>query len=1335
MRFSNSLIGIGPENRHDGIEGLTVPVTRPKGSDNQFLSAMSRSSPIPALSMRGSAAASFSVVILIACGSLERARSSQVFGDFDGNGFDDLAIGCPSQTITDGDTNLSRAGAVTVIYAGANGLGVRSELWHLNSPEINVGASAFDGFGAALVVGDFDGDGIDDLAAGSPSIDEAGGAKDIGAVTILFGSLSDGLTRGSLLGSKHIHRRSLGDTPRSDDRFGRALAVGDFDHDGSDDLAIGVPGAGILMESSPFVGDLGMAYVLYGPLIDRHDGAIVSRVQTWSQQDGPGELEGRGNAETGDRFGSALATGDFDGDEFDDLAVGVTGEGVGLFTAFGAGAVNIVYGSTSGLQEARSDVFTQNTDGVKGESDRSDNFGHALAVGNFNGDVNPSTGCPIDDLAVGVPSEDFQDDSFDFVGNADRGIVQVLYGSPNGLSTVDQIWSDESPGLPDESDAHERFGFAVVAGNFNGDRHPITNVPLDDLAIGVPGESLFDGSETRESAGQVIVLFGSEDRLTADGSYRLNQFGIGDGPQDDDFFGIRLAVGHAGGSNSPELAVGVIDGPYGAAHVFYGTGSGPRVAGNEVFLCLEEDPGRPLIPGAIPGGPGEGVFHFVSPVRIADSSDASESAPFYSTSQDYLFQFEGSGLEDGWSHDSEADAWDGVGISKFNSSPGGAEYRELDGDTFVRVQDTGDPRDHGFAGETSNQAITFSRDLRALFEGDDDRILDDGLTLHFRIRLSTAFNGPLDAVHPDGGGPVGAVPVTGDGLGSISAGFGHIQVHQGTGPQQGNIGFSLAVPAEIDPDSDGSLGRSGLIMNSLNGTSPTLAVDLDQGIRNNIHPVEDPTRWQEFWITIERNTQFFSTHRLQVYHNGSTWPQIYFVTAANCNCDAPGGAGLALSAGFIHTSSAIDVDFVRVVNGIVPPVTRPVDQLEIDLTVPGTANPWLAGMPDGWMSGSIDVAPTHSPVEVPGVPIVPGKSLTFRASGGVNHSGEAPLVPDGGSPWTRGGENGISGAVLIPLDALVGVFLGPDQPNLSAAPAALNFGTFESRDYLTLSPLLKQVFFIGDGLTSDGRRQQVIVPSGATRLFLGSMDGSGWYNNSGSFSVKMPAVFDGGATVVNVVYVNPAPPAGPLSLGLEEFPEEIPARFLINGTPSPGLNTFTRNDVLFAELRIGDGTWTTRDLQSFTIEIFADDDGEEEPCPNVTNLTYEFGSITTASAVMDPVLNNSFQLHVSGTDLASGQDFEYLHQGSAQEVIVVNGTGVGQLVITSVSFVPGRISLSGSGGTSEAEFQVLSSTDLAVSLANWSVLSTHTFDGNGSFDVIIPVVPNEPERYYRVLQP
>jgi len=178
--------------------------------------------------------------------------------------------------------------------------------------------------------------------------------------------------------------------------------------------------------------------------------------------------------------------------------------------------------------------------------------------------------------------------------------------------------------------------------------------------------------------------------------------------------------------------------------------------------------------------------------------------------------------------------------------------------------------------------------------------------------------------------------------------------------------------------------------------------------------------------------------------------------------------------------------------------------------VPGTSNPWLAGMTNGATTQGGDVAPDQSPAEVVEVQIIPGNSLSFSASGGVSYD-QPPAYPLKGpegvageiTPNLAGDENGISGCTA-PANALMGVFIGPDLPSLTPPPAALDFSTPESRDYTNIAPELKQVFFIGDGRTSGGVRQKVLVPAGASRLFLGIMDSYGWYNNAGAFTVEVP---------------------------------------------------------------------------------------------------------------------------------------------------------------------------------------------------------------------------------------
>jgi hypothetical protein len=173
------------------------------------------------------------------------------------------------------------------------------------------------------------------------------------------------------------------------------------------------------------------------------------------------------------------------------------------------------------------------------------------------------------------------------------------------------------------------------------------------------------------------------------------------------------------------------------------------------------------------------------------------------------------------------------------------------------------------------------------------------------------------------------------------------------------------------------------------------------------------------------------------------------------------------------------------------------------VTVPGTANPWLAGMPDGTPASSGDVAPTHSPVLVTLSSLGSPPALAFTATGMVNH-GVTTSGPEGASNFNKPAEHGKSGTTT-PINALMGVFLDDAVPS-DPAPADLNFDTPASRDFASLSPLRNQVFFIGDGLDAAMAQQTFNVPAGATRLFLGPMDAFGWFNNTGSFEVEVIAV-------------------------------------------------------------------------------------------------------------------------------------------------------------------------------------------------------------------------------------
>lgn len=126
-----------------------------------------------------------------------------------------------------------------------------------------------------------------------------------------------------------------------------------------------------------------------------------------------------------------------------------------------------------------------------------------------------------------------------------------------------------------------------------------------------------------------------------------------------------------------------------------------------------------------------------------------------------------------------------------------------------------------------------------------------------------------------------------------------------------------------------------------------------------------------------------------------------------------------------------------------------------------------------------------------------------------------------GEPLFGPGGNGLSGSSLTSLDGisgylgpqgpLAGVFLDDSTPSSGPAPATLDFTLGGlGIDFLSLAPALRQVFYIGDGVTSGNVFQQFVAPAGATRLFLGIPDGFGfggapgaYDDNDGSYRVRI----------------------------------------------------------------------------------------------------------------------------------------------------------------------------------------------------------------------------------------
>jgi FG-GAP repeat len=113
-------------------------------------------------------------------------------------------------------------------------------------------------------------------------------------------------------------------------------------------------------------------------------------------------------------------------------------------TAYG-GAVSVLYGAAKGLTPAGGQILT----GLRGPSGNFDQFGSALATGDFNDDG-------FADLAAGVPGQEAS-------GIAYAGAVTVFYGTADGLTRAGgRLLTQDSPGVPDTAERGDLFGDALA---------------------------------------------------------------------------------------------------------------------------------------------------------------------------------------------------------------------------------------------------------------------------------------------------------------------------------------------------------------------------------------------------------------------------------------------------------------------------------------------------------------------------------------------------------------------------------------------------------------------------------------------------------------------------------------------------------------------------------------------------------------------------------------------------------------------------------------------------------------------------------------------------------
>ncbi len=484
--------------------------------------------------MRSSSAAA-----LLALSVLATSAATSRAGDFDNDGFDDLAVA--SMNFDAGATR----GLVHILRGSAIGLLRGISLGNLTPDDFQI---AGDGakFGAAMVCGDFDGDGYDDLAVGAPGA-TISDHENAGCVVVVPGG-PFGLD--SLSGVKWAQDSpGIADSTEGPteselgeeyENFGRALAAADFDGDGYDDLAIGVN------ESVDGAPGAGAFHVLRGSST-----GLTANKSRFFTQDSPGVKD---QCEEMDHFAFRLrGFADIDGDGFGDLMVQTIWEQTASDPS--RGAVSIFFGSKKGLTARKNRIYRPKQIGHVGEFSAlySPTVGTALECADFDQDgrndvviglassadgagafaltraskqkkldlaklitLDETTIAP--DQLVGesanfgwdAAAADFDGDGFSDLavsavsatvgGTTFVGRVQVLRGGPQGLHGPVDTLAPNSGNVPGAAQAYARFGDQLVAQDFNGDGRA-------DLAIGMPDYDV-SSFAVQTDAGVVIVLYG-----------------------------------------------------------------------------------------------------------------------------------------------------------------------------------------------------------------------------------------------------------------------------------------------------------------------------------------------------------------------------------------------------------------------------------------------------------------------------------------------------------------------------------------------------------------------------------------------------------------------------------------------------------------------------------------------------------------------------------------------------------------------------------------------------------------------------------------------------------
>ncbi|WP_326578312.1 FG-GAP-like repeat-containing protein [Streptomyces sp. NBC_00481] len=419
----------------DGVRDLVAPTHR-TGSGSITLVPGGVNGPVPASRLRLDQA---STGVPGAAESGDQWGAATAWGDVDGDGYADLAVGAPGEDDTTGHADR---GAVTILYGPSFTSG--ADTMALGDDYEPTGAR----FGATVAVGDFNADGKADVftaatgTGGNWAARFGDGHEVAGDLTTATGSLAhadaatgdfnrDGYADVALnyrdasgIGKVTWFKgsRSLGLTKVSTltVRGGRAVAAGDVDGNGYDDIVIGQPYAS---ESGGNAG--GQVTVVPGA----STGFTTTATAPKTIHQATANVEGA--SETSDGFGSSVSVGDVDADGYADVLTGAPNEDItraGTNRA-NAGSVWLLKGTSADLTGTGSLALSQDAPDIAGSTETDDKFGSATSLTDVTGDGYA-------DLLTGTEGEDTGNGTILYVPSV-NGTPAPTTSSYYGLTQLD----------------------------------------------------------------------------------------------------------------------------------------------------------------------------------------------------------------------------------------------------------------------------------------------------------------------------------------------------------------------------------------------------------------------------------------------------------------------------------------------------------------------------------------------------------------------------------------------------------------------------------------------------------------------------------------------------------------------------------------------------------------------------------------------------------------------------------------------------------------------------------------------------------------------------------